>query len=334
MKKLWNVLRNLWFRLCRPAAKGDVEELKAARARWKDWLDGDPLHSINHQLSTLFWQDAIFRLFNHARKLADPGVGAAAISPILAPALDQGYLDGMIIGVTKLVEWSNPKHPKKGVISLRRLMDDVKAHRHLITRRNYLAVEGYPYDYAQLMHAEIAAVASTTDEGGVISLRGGGDPASDWMGSERAHNQFDRLSGKAAENRHPDDEIRPEILSRLSKALDDNVITGVKTTRNKITAHAADQESRGAKQGRRGMSLDEVSHALQLLIGVRQVVQALIMNDSWRAGATPVPQYDLLQFLDKPFVAPENMPEMRKFWDGYNKEQDAWLHAGDEFIRD
>jgi hypothetical protein len=239
----------------------------------------------------------------------------------------------MITGIIKLVEWSNPKFPKKGVISLRRLVDDVKAQRHLITRRNYLAVEGYPYDYAQVMHAEIAAAASTTEEGGLVSLRGGGDPVTDWMGSERAHSQFDRLSGKTAENRHPDDQIRPEILSRLSKALDDKVITRLKNTRNKITAHAADQESRGAKQDRRGMSLDEASHALQLLIGVRQVVQALIMNDSWRAGVTPVPQYDLLQFLDKPFVAPENMPEMRKFWDGHNKEQDAWLHAGDEFLK-
>ena len=45
-----------------------LDDYRAAHRRWLDWLDGDPVHSINGQLSQLMWQDAVFRTFNEARK--------------------------------------------------------------------------------------------------------------------------------------------------------------------------------------------------------------------------------------------------------------------------
>jgi hypothetical protein len=45
-----------------------LNDYKEAKARWLEWLDGDPVHSINGQLSQLLWEDAVFRSFNEARK--------------------------------------------------------------------------------------------------------------------------------------------------------------------------------------------------------------------------------------------------------------------------
>jgi hypothetical protein len=305
----------------------DLPELRTARARWLEWLDGDEIHSINGQLSQLLWNDTVFRVFNEARRLADKGKGAAAISPILATFLDQGYVGGIVLGVTKLTEKSDPKHPKKGVISLRRLVDDLIANKGLLTRFNYLAIDGYPFDYAPVRDAQLAPLLAQENPEGIL-LRGGGEPAQDWMAAERTHGQFDKLSGVAPAHRSPDDRVSDALLDRLSAALDDDVFERIRTVRHKVIAHAADAHSRQQAADRKGLSFDDADRALRLLLSVRQVAQASILNDSWRAGAIPVPQYDQFQHLDKAFVDPAGIEELHKFWERHTKERDDWLLKG------
>ena len=62
----------------------ELERYREACARWFGWLDDDGEHSITDQLSRLFWQDAVFRIFNEARRHAAKTGPAAAIGPTLA----------------------------------------------------------------------------------------------------------------------------------------------------------------------------------------------------------------------------------------------------------
>lgn len=310
-----------------------LEDYRAAHTRWLDWLDGDPVHSINGQLSQLFWQDAAFRTFNEARKATATAGPSAAVAPILAQFLDQGYVASQVLGISKLVEYSDPRQPKKGVISLSRLLDDIIVNHGLLTRTNFLGLEGVPYDYAPVRDREIQAQLAKSPEGEAVFWHGGGDREGDWGLAERMHEQFDRLAGVRADARAPGDLVSRDLLSRLDTALKDPVFGTIRTLRHKTIAHAADAFSREqVDKATSGLTFNEVDRATQILLSVRQVLQAGVLFDTWRGAAVPVPQHDHFEFLDLPFAAAESIGGLRGFWEAHCAARDEWLGTGYEAL--
>jgi hypothetical protein len=305
-----------------------LEVYRATHARWLDWLDGDPEHSINGQISQLFWQDAVFRSFNLARRLAKDGEPKAAVSPILAQFLDQGYVAAQVLGISKLVEKSDPKHPKRGVVSLRRLVDDITSNAALLTRANFLGLEGAPYDHEPLRRAAVDAMLAKS--GGAVAFHWANPVGDDaWIRSEQMHEQFDRLSNTRADARTPGDRVSPELLQKLSDAMEAKVFATILQLRHKTIAHAADAFSRSSVDDRRkGLTFNEVDEALQILLAVRQVVQAGILYSSWRGAAVPTPQQDQFEHLDSPFVDETGREALRSFWREHCAERDGWLDRG------
>src|SRR3954447_6200604 len=96
-----------------PPEQCDVEDQKKlvayrqAVTRWFEWLHADPEHSISSQLSDLLWQDAVFRVFNEARRYVDEDGPTSSVAPILAQFIDRGYVASQVLGISKLVEWSD-----------------------------------------------------------------------------------------------------------------------------------------------------------------------------------------------------------------------------------
>lgn len=312
----------------------ELERYREACARWFGWLDDDGEHSITDQLSRLFWQDAVFRIFNEARRHAAKTGPAAAIGPTLARFLDEGYVAGQVVGISKLLEISRESQPKKGVISLRRLVDDLIANRHLLTRANYLGRDGLPYDYEAIQAEEYARLLERADPQNPTFewMEVGG--ARDWDTAQRLHEQFDRLAGVKPENRNPDDLVSEETLGRLLAAFDDPVFKTITTVRHKSVAHAADDYSRQqAAEYRTGIKFDEIDRALWVLVGVKQAISATLLHGPWRAGAVPVPQRDHFLHLDKPFIDPAAVDELRAFWDQHAEARDQWLtDSYEEFL--
>lgn len=305
-----------------------LDDYRAAHARWMEWLDGDPVHSINGQLSQLMWQDAVFRTFNEARKATQSAGPSAAVAPILAQFLDQGYVSSQVLGISKLVEYSDPKRPKQGVISLRRLVDDVIANHGLLTRANFIGLEGAPYDYEPIRAKELQAQMEKANNGVAVFWTGGGGEQ-DWALAERMHEQFDKLSGVNAEARSPDDLVSRELLAGADAALNDDVFTVIRTLRHKTIAHAADAFSRQqVDAAKSGLSFNEVDRAARILMSVRQVMQAGVLFSSWRAGAVPVPQQNQFEFLDLPFTAADKVNDLQAFWANHSDTRDQWLGEG------
>jgi hypothetical protein len=306
-----------------PAAMS-LNDYKEAKARWLEWLDGDPVHSINGQLSQLLWEDAVFRSFNEARKDTETKGPSAAVAPILAQFLDRGYIASQVLGISKLVEWSDPKRPQKGVVSLRRLVDELLGHRALLTRENFLAAEGAPYDYAPIRAQAIKAMLERGKAGVAVEWIGEGEAS--WSLAERMHEQFDRLSNVEQGERRPGDLVSEDLLARLDAALKGEVFEKIRTVRHKTVAHAADAVSR-PEDGVGGISFNDVDQAVRALLGVRQVIQAGILFSSWRAASVPVPQHDQFKYLDLPFVGEGGAEKLQAFWSRHCEERDKWLRA-------
>lgn len=306
------------------AGEQSLEAYRQASARWFEWLDGDPQHSIAGQLSQLLWHDVVFRALNHARSVAPKNEPSAALSPYLATFLDQGYVAGQVLGVSKLVE-RHHGDANKGVISLRRLVDELIASREILTRANFIEHDGYPYDFEPVMQADIDRNMRDAAEGVAFwAMETGG--ALDWGTAQRLHETFDRLSGVSAANRARDDLVAKETLQRLAAVFDDPVFKVFQTVRHKTVAHAADAFSRAlAVEIRTGIKFEEVERAHRLLLGVAQVISASILHGSWRAGAVPQPQQDQFANLDQPYVGAAQIGELHEFWKGLTEVRDDWL---------
>ena len=257
-----------------------AEEFCEARERWLTWLSRDKEHSITGQLSQLFWQDAAFRTFNQARLLTKDRKPTSAMAPLLASFLDQGYVSAQVLGISRLVEFSDPKHPKKGVVSLRRLVDELRAHRRLLTRENFLSQDNLPYDFEPVREAAFAAAVAKAENGVDFWHEAVGGPT-DYDSARSQHELFDRLSGVNADQRQPNDLISESVLELLDKALNDPVFEAIKKFRHKTIAHAADAFSRGpATSSVPGLKFNDVDQALWILVGVLQVVSATILYDA------------------------------------------------------
>jgi hypothetical protein len=122
--------------------KTNLEEYRRKRTAWAYLMEHDPEQSVTAQITSLLWQDATFRLFNEMRAGAPGSRPPTITSPLLAEALDSGYVTNMILGIGRLVDRG------RDVVSLRRVLNEVRANRSLITREAYVCFDGMRFDPA------------------------------------------------------------------------------------------------------------------------------------------------------------------------------------------
>jgi hypothetical protein len=84
--------------------------------------------------------DLSYRTLVSGRGDFSKGPDIAARNGVLAHMLDQGYVAVQVLAIRRLLD------KRKDVFSLRRLFDDIHANSGLITRENFVAHDGVPYD--------------------------------------------------------------------------------------------------------------------------------------------------------------------------------------------
>lgn len=97
--------------------------------------------------TTMVWQCAVFHSVNESRRLAQArGEKSAARNGLLAEFIDQGFINLQALALRRLLE-PPATNPNKQIISLRRILTDIRKHHELVTRENYVCHDGLPYDY-------------------------------------------------------------------------------------------------------------------------------------------------------------------------------------------
>jgi hypothetical protein len=127
----------------------DKQKLKLyrrKRAERLDWLHGDDDHAICRQIWLMSWSYLTYRIINESRRIASArGHRSAALNGLIAEFDDLGFVAAQALAIRRLTE-QEYKDPAKQVISLRRLVDDLKKHRHLFTRETFVCFDGAPFD--------------------------------------------------------------------------------------------------------------------------------------------------------------------------------------------
>ena len=285
--------------MCRCDVK-DKELLACFREKLKRWKtclsDQKDVHSIYNQLTTLFWDHAVYRTFNEARRLSektnDPSTG---LQETIIDLLDRNFMDSQAIAVRRLTD------QRKDVVSLRSLFDEIKSNISLYARENYVCYDGISFDEAP------------DEDRDVKHLR------------YSRQMRYDYLSGKDKDSRSRDDKLSSTVFDEMGKQIDKDfeITREVRIYVNNWVAHAASPWNRAKyTEVLDKVSLRKLDECYQALIRIGKKVELLI--DELLLCIVPTPQFDKLKNWDKPVIITQDLKALEKYWLERCKEIETW----------
>jgi hypothetical protein len=304
---------------CDVVDKVRLAQFRKFREQASYLLKDDEDHSIWAQLLQLFWHDAAFRSFNEARRTNTAERKNAAIAPVLARYIDNAYVEGEVLGISRLTDPHN-EDAGRGVVSLPTIIKLLRDNQACITRETFVCYDGLPFDDKAAAEMENAAVPYVE---GVTSMPVQPSDYSRW-----AHELFDRLSGKPPHRRHRDDTVKPGLLKWLNRQLQGADIQKIRQHRNKVLAHPADRASRGGGAADRlGLTLNAIDALHRRLLEVGEVLSWVCLGEELVGSPIPIPQFDQFEGFDRVFAFPEDLPSLGRFWSEMTSDREDWARS-------
>lgn len=294
----------------------NFEKYQKKRAEWEKLLVGDEHHAIQDQIHSMIRDDLSFRIFNEAQKIGSKNSSSCSQNGFLARSMLRGYVLGQGISLRKLTE-KNPRDKNKGVISLRRILDDICDSQSLLTREVYVSFDGIPYDWNE-------AEEGMYNDNPIESVSWRGIPRT-YSISQIRHQQFDLLSGVKSESRCRWNRIQSSVFDGMKRRLKESNVEDIIGRANKYLVHAADDVSRSTENFKNfSVTMNQISTVHCAIIEVFYAICDCILLVSCDSNVIPVLQYNPFENLDKPFVKLGMMSELSQLLDDYTKERDVW----------
>jgi hypothetical protein len=296
---------------CEAHDRAALIDYRTKRDEWLCWyeLRKEEPNSIQQQLFSMMFIDMTYRIVSEPRRDPNGDPNIAARSGLLAHLLDQCYVANQVLAIRRLLD------PRRDVISLRRLLDDISQNRHLLTREIYVCYNGLPYD------PESWRSLPKTIEREIFGIQAPG--LSKYFGSQARHEAFDRLSGIQAAHRARTDRVRDSIFEKLSSWLDATPATNLVTLSHKFFAHAATGDSRGSLEYS-GIKLAEIAEIHRALIRVERAITDQLLFIAEARDVVPLAPLGLLKGIDNPYVLSGSIEKMHEHWDRLADERNKW----------
>ena len=303
---------------CDVEDKETLREYRQKRIQWVNWLEHDESHAILPLISKLVWNDVVFRFL---ARVAKQDTSSPLRNALLAESVIDGYFATQTLAIRRLMD----RGPREDVISLRRLIADVRQHEYLLTRENYVSHDGLPYDCKEA-------------ERRVWRLREGGGPfwgetigPDAYEPSKRAHEYFDRLVGASPETRSRTERIPSAVLDRISTWIDKPGIDELVKWTHKFLAHGADRHSRRVFDlDSAEPSLLKITNAIRCLAHASEAIASLF--GSGFGELVPVAQFDIYEFLGPIVQSEANREELDRYWVSLTDERNAFLDSMPEIL--
>jgi hypothetical protein len=293
-----------------PERRSALEAYRAKRRQWLEWLDTDEHHAIWTHVSALVWNDASFRTL---AQLAVNNPESCLGNTLVAEKLVNGHVATQILAIRRLVD------NRRDVISLRRLIKDVRRNFELFTRENYICFDGLPYDCEAVMRKDMEARAG---QGPFWGATKGPDA---WTTSNMIHAHFDKLSGVNAANRSREDGLPVALVDTVEGWLDNSHVDELADWSHAFLAHAGSVESRDdIKQAI--VNNNKITEAIRVVARVTEAISAEILNASGRLNSLmPTAQFNQLENLDKPVMRADQETQAHEMWDELSAERDRFV---------
>lgn len=303
-----------------PVAECDVtdfsllEKFREQRSKWISWYSfrKDDPNNIEGQIISMIFLDLSYRTLASGRGDFSKGPDIAARSGVLAHILDQGYVAIQVLAIRRLLD------KRKDVLSLRRLFDDIRANSGLITRENFVAYDGSPYDPNdwQLLPKDPMIQIWGIDAPGLHRF----------VRSSERNKVFDKLSGTDQANRNRKDTITTAVFDKLLSWLDCQEAKNLVTLSHKFFAHASDLPSReGATYT--GVLLKDIEAIQRAIVSVERAITDDILFMGIARDVVAMEPLGFLKGLDRVYVPTETISEMDAHWERLRKDRDSWRNA-------
>jgi len=302
---------------CDVVDKRALQSYRDKRRLWLSWIDTDEHHAIWNVLCSMVWTDVSFQVLTNFAT-ADESNGLN--NSLLAEALLDGHVATQVLTIRRLVDSRND------VISLRRLVKDIRSSFDLFTRENYVCFDGMPYDHEAVQNNEM-----------MENLRLGNGPF--WGAksgptahgpSQLAHKQFDQLTGILPEQRRRDDRLPRSILTTIEKWLEESGADELAKWSHIYLAHAGGPDAR-QRDADLKVTSTKIAGAIKALTRVTEAVSAYVLLASSRSSASlmPVAQFNPFEKLDRPVMAVGGEKDAYVVWHRLGDERNRYLDGVD-----
>jgi hypothetical protein len=295
-----------------------LQSYRDKRPLWLSWISTDEHHAIWTVLSSMVWTDVAFKTLTN---FAVGDEGNALNNPLMVEALLHGHVATQVLAIRRLVDDAN-----SDIISLRRLVKDMRRKFDLFTRENYVCFDGLPYDYEAVRHTRLMENAGNWGQGGIWVPTSG--PQGD-CASESAHRQFDKLAGIDPAKRSREDRLPVSLLTAIEKWLDDGGADDLAKWSHAYLAHAGGPEAR-KRIADLTVTANKITDAIKALARATEAISAWLLFAGGRTNALmPVAQFNQFEKLDKPIMQVGAEAAADKIWQQLSDERNRYLDGVD-----
>jgi len=277
-------------------------------------LEDDEHHAIWQVLTQMVWNEVAF---NTLAGFANADSNSALNNPLISESLLYGHVAMQVLAIRRLTDTT------KRVLSLSKLLHDIRRHRKLLTRENYVAFDGLPYDYAVVEEEHYRTRGS-----GAMWLDTTGPGA--FSSARRAHEQFDRLSGVGPARRKRDDQLPAKLIDTIERWITDCGAKDMADWSHKYLAHAGSLASRQAIAGY-GVNRAKIGVAIKGLARAAEAVSAYLFYSFGRMNALmATPQFDQFERLENAVLSSTSGVDPVLVWSTFTREYDGSLGEVEE----
>lgn len=280
--------------------------------RWQTAFS-DRTTGIHVTLDELVLSYAAFRtttrivfLANQKRETGPP------LNAMVFDLISDGYWSSFLLGMRRLLD-TGGINGKRGVYSLRSVIDDIEACRVKISRQVYVEIIcGARYDL-DLLRKEQWDRHQAAGSGKALWV----DP--DLPHCECSHRHFDGLSGVAEDMRTPEDLIDPAVLVKIKARL--TAMEGIADFVSTHIAHSGNEESRHGKS----LGDFDIRNARAALKSMKEIADLVGVWFANEGGAgLAMPQGDQFEGLDRPLIASQELIELETQWQDIDRDVASW----------
>ena len=163
--------------------------------KWQSLFDSESKNSILVQVINMLFETLIYKVILKARSIAPKNSkGRIELNGAIHYLIDKCFFNSQLMTIRRLTDKG------EDVISLHKLLNQMKGNCKYLTRENYFKVFeklGYKYDYSEIKKKQDEYIAKNSRMGEVIVI----PEELDWRGSENLHSDFDKLSKSDPKNR-------------------------------------------------------------------------------------------------------------------------------------
>lgn len=297
-----------------PAVRRAVlAEYRLFRRKCLEYLRGEAPTSVMNQVHGLAWHTAVFRTLNEARRL-EPSRG---VNGAMWELIGDGYASLMTLGVRKLVDRDARADSVWNVIA------QIERRPELLRREHFVCYDGLPFDPQAAYQRHLRS--NPIEPNRVSWLPTTGPQA--WGTSRLLHGAFDALAGFPAKRRRLDT-VRSDVLEKLKTHLAHEAIAAVCDLANRSIAHA--ERITTDDKPVANVTFETVDTALKNIVQVASFISTHFFSDTAFGSVVPVPQFDVLEHLDAPWVETAHLPALHAHWHEVSDRLADWTENLDE----